>query len=250
MWLFKKGESVVRGERERYPSSCFAHPPVSWWLDRRGVARRILCLGCWKSPGTISNRALRLPFIIAMGPGNRVSNLWRNGASTFTKGFPGPPTWTPGTHPRAGYWSWTIWWRKVATTNGCWISLPNTRLIVTSLSCICVKICFPGQVCQNHFAQCPLRGGLQESARSTGDSQSDDASVSHVLAQRPLRVRRGDATFVWVLDVGFASGLRRSLPSVCRPLKRQRVDTDLHSSPSGLTHPNLSGMIDAPCNGC
>ena len=91
----------------------------------------------------------------------------------------------------------------------------------------------PRQVCQNNFAQCPLRGGLQESARSTGHSQSDDASVSHLLARRPARVRRGDATVVRVLDVGFASGLRRSLPSVCRPLKRPRVNTDLHSSPSG-----------------
>ena len=31
------------------------------------MARRILCLGCCKSPGTISNRARRLPFIIANG---------------------------------------------------------------------------------------------------------------------------------------------------------------------------------------
>ena len=85
---------------------------------------------------------------------------------------------------------------------------------------------------------------------STGHSQSDDASVSHLLVRRSARVRRGDATVVWVLDVGFASGFRRSLPSVCRPLKRPRVDTDLHSSPSGWTHPNLSGMMDAPCNGC
>ena len=108
----------------------------------------------------------------------------------------------------------------------------------------------PGQVCQNHFAQCPLRCVLQQSARSTGHSQSDDASVSHLLARRPARVRRGDATVVWVLDVGFASGLRRSVLSVCRPLKMPRVDTDLHSSPSGWTHPNLSGMMDAPCNGC
>ena len=108
----------------------------------------------------------------------------------------------------------------------------------------------PRQVCQNHFAQCPLRGGLQEPARSTGHSQSADASLSHLLARRPARVRRGDATVVRVLDVGFASGLRRSLPSVRRPLKRPRVDTDLHSSPSGWTRPNLCGMMDAPCNGC
>ena len=26
------------------------------------------------------------------------------------------------------------------------------------------------------------------------------------------------------------------------------MDTDLHSSPSGWTHPNLSGIMDAPCN--
>ena len=106
------------------------------------------------------------------------------------------------------------------------------------------------QVCQNHFAQCPLRGGLQEPARSTGHSQFADASLSHLLARRPARVRRGDATVVRVLDVGFASGLLRSLPSVCRPLKRPRVDTDLHSSPSGWTRPNICGMMDAPCNGC
>ena len=40
----------------------------------------------------------------------------------------------------------------------------------------------PRQVCQNHFAQCSLRGGLQEPARSTGHSQSADASLSHLLA--------------------------------------------------------------------
>ena len=95
----------------------------------------------------------------------------------------------------------------------------------------------PGQVCQNHFAQCPLRGGLQESARTTGHSQSDDASVSHLLARRPARVRSGDTTIVWVLDVGFASGLGRLLPSVCRPLKR----------PKGGHGPSLVALrIDTP----
>ena len=74
--------------------------------------------------------------------------------------------------------------------------------------------------------------------------------MMQALARRPARVRRGDTTVVWVLDVGFASGLGRSLPSVCRRLKRPRVDTDLHSSPSGWTHPNLTGMMDALCNGC
>ena len=95
----------------------------------------------------------------------------------------------------------------------------------------------PGQVCQNHFVQCPLRGGLQESARTTGHSQSDDASVSHLLARRPARVRSGDTTIVWVLDVGFASGLGRLLPSVCRPLKR----------PKGGHGPSLIALrIDTP----
>ena len=108
----------------------------------------------------------------------------------------------------------------------------------------------PGQVCQNHIAQCPLRRGLQESAQSIGDSLSDDASVSHLLARRPGCVRRRDVTFLWVLNVGFASGLGRSVPSVCRPLKRPRVDTDLHSSTSGWTHLNLPWMMDARCNGC
>ena len=153
VWLFKKGEG---GGWERDPWSCFVHPPVSWWLDRRGVARRILCLGCCKSPGTISNRARRLPFIIATGPSNRVSNLWRNGASAFTKGFPKPPTWTLGTYPRAGCWSWTIWWRRMATTNGCWICLPNTRIIVTSPSCICVKICSPRASMPKPFRVMPI----------------------------------------------------------------------------------------------
>ena len=150
VWLFKKGSNEVVGEK------CFAHPPVSWWLDRRGVARPILCRGCWKSPGTTSKRAHRRPCIIATGPGNRVSSRWRNGASTFTKGFPRPPTWTPGTRPRVGCWSWTIWWRKGATTNGCWICLPNTRIIVTSPSCTCVKICFPPASMPKPFRAMPI----------------------------------------------------------------------------------------------
>ena len=58
------------------------------------------------------------------------------------------------------------------------------------------------------------------------------------------------ANFEWVLNGGFASGLGRSVLSVYRPLKRPRVDTDLHSPTSGWTHPNLSWMMDAPCNGC
>ena len=70
------------------------------------------------------------------------------------------------------------------------------------------------------------------------NSPFNDASVSHLLARRPPRVRRRDATSLRLLDVGFASRLGCSVPSVCQPVKKRRVDTNLHSSTSGWMTPN------------
>ena len=244
----RKGQVVGVGER------CFAHPPVSWWPARRGVAKPILCRGCWKSPGTTSKRADRRP---TAGPALLLRGLATGFPTADQTGHPLSRRASPDRRlghlvPARG---WAVDLGRfdggrgqrqtgVGSVYQTLASSSHHRLVPVSRSVS------PRQVCQNHFAQCSLRGGLQEPARSTGHSQSADASLSHLLARRPARVRRGDATVVRVLDVGFASGFRRSLPSVCRPLKRPRVDTDLHSSPSGWTRPNLCGMMDAPCNGC
>ena len=45
---------------------------------------------------------------------------------------------------------------------------------------------------QDHFPQCPLHHGIQESQRSIGDAQSAGAIVSHTLARGDGDVSKGD----------------------------------------------------------
>ena len=250
VWLFKKGEGVV-GVRERETLRHISHTLQyrgGWTV---GVWQDVFCVSVVGRAGAlfpIGPTACPSLLLRGLATGFRTSEetghpLSRRASPDRRHGHLVP---TRGRGVDLGRFDGGRWQRQTGVGSVYQTLASSSHHCLVSVS----RSVSPGQVCQNHFAQYPLRRGLQESARSTGDSQSDDASVSHVLARRPPRVRRGDATFVWVLDVGFASGLGRSLPSVCRPLKRPRVDTNLHSSPSGWTHPNLSGMMDAPCNGC
>ena len=55
----------------------------------------------------------------------------------FIKGFPPRLNWEHGSAARKGVsWSWTVSWKKEATTNACWIYSPKTPIIETSRSSI------------------------------------------------------------------------------------------------------------------
>ena len=62
-------------------------------------------------------------------------------------------TWYP---PEGGLLILDDLMEEGATTNGCWICLPNTRIIVTSPSCICVKICLPRASMPKPFRAMPI----------------------------------------------------------------------------------------------
>ena len=77
-----------------------------------------------------------------------------------------------------------------------------------------------GQVCQEHFSQCPLHRGLQESQGSIGYAQRGLASVSQQVAERVGCLSQRDVETLWLSGVGSTSGQQRRSTARESPVKR------------------------------
>ena len=76
---------------------------------------------------------------------------------------------------------------------------------------------------QDHFQQCPLHRGTQESQRSIGDAQPAVAIVSYALARGDGDILKGDGLSIWLHAMGSSSDQSGRSTYFESPVRRGRM---------------------------